>query len=134
MYISYWAAKRTRTRGEFYTAGGRITALQNGAAIAGDYISASAFLGVTALFYMGYVDAMIIGIASLAAWPLMLILSEQIRNLGRYTFTDVVSFRLAEKPSKNFFRLEFTVNHTGLLNLTNGSRRRSGGSVIRVAL
>ena len=101
--ISYWAAKRTRTRSEFYTAGGRITALQNGAAIAGDYISASAFLGVTALFYMGYVDAMIIGIASLAAWPLMLILSEQIRNLGKYTFIDVVSFRLAEKPIRVFF-------------------------------
>ena len=99
LYISFWASRRTRTRSDFYTAGGRITPLQNGVAIAGDFTSAAAFLGLTALFYVGYVDAMVIGIGALAGWPLMMFLfAERIRNLGRFTFIDVVSERLKEKP------------------------------------
>jgi cation/acetate symporter len=99
LYISYWASQRTRTRSDFYTAGGNITPLQNGVAIAGDFMSAAAFLGLTALFYVGFVDAMVIGIGALAGWPLMMFLfAERIRNLGRFTFIDVVSARLEEKP------------------------------------
>ena len=95
LYISFWASRRTRTRSEFYTAGGNITPLQNGVAIAGDFTSAAAFLGLTALFYVGFVDAMVIGIGALAGWPLMMFLfAERIRNLGRFTFIDVVSERL----------------------------------------
>lgn len=109
LYVSYWAAKRTRTRGEFYTAGGRITALQNGAAIAGDYSSAAMFLGITALFFSGYVDGMVIVVSAFAAWPLMIILSERVRNLGRYTFIDVVSYRLAERPVRILFSISTVV-------------------------
>ena len=109
LYVSYWAAKRTRTKGEFFTAGGKITALQNGTAIAGDYISAAMFLGITALFFSGYVDGMIIVVSAFAAWPLLLILSERIRNLGRYTFIDVVSCRLAERPVRILFSISTVV-------------------------
>ena len=93
--ICYWASKRTRTSGEFYTAGGKITGIQNGTAVAGDFMSAASFLGVTALVYAGGVDALVIGIGAFAGWPIMLfLLSERVRNLGRYTFTDVIALRL----------------------------------------
>jgi len=95
LFISWWASQRTRTSGEFYTAGGQITGLQNGAAIAGDFMSAASFLGVTGLIFAGGFDGLIFGIGAFAGWPLMLFLfSERVRNLGRYTFTDVVSLRL----------------------------------------
>lgn len=95
LFISYWASRRTRTSGEFYTAGGEITGLQNGAAIAGDFMSAASFLGVTGLMFMGGYDGLIFGIGAFAGWPIMLMLfAERVRNLGRYTFTDVVSLRL----------------------------------------
>ena len=93
--ISYWASKRTRTSSEFYTAGGNITGLQNGAAIAGDFMSAASFLGVTGLLFIGGFDGLIFGLGAFAGWPIMLFLfAERIRNLGRFTFTDVVSMRL----------------------------------------
>jgi cation/acetate symporter len=95
LFISWWASQRTRTSGEFYTAGGQITGMQNGAAIAGDFMSAASFLGVTGLMFAGGFDGLIFGIGAFAGWPLMLFLfSERVRNLGRYTFTDVVSLRL----------------------------------------
>jgi len=93
--ISFWASRRTRTSGQFYNAGGNITGLQNGAAIAGDFMSAASFLGVTGLMFIGGFDGLIFGIGAFAGWPLLLFLfAERIRNLGRYTFTDVVSMRL----------------------------------------
>ncbi|MBK7903787.1 MAG: hypothetical protein IPJ97_13245 [Proteobacteria bacterium] len=97
--ITAWAARRTRTRSEFYTAGGRITAFQNGWAIAGDFLSASTFLGITALYFSSGVDAALLLVGSLMGWPILLCLfGERLRNLGKYTFADVCSVRLSMRP------------------------------------
>ena len=99
--ISYWASKRTTSSSEFYTAGGQITAKQNGTAIAGDFMSAASFLGITGLIYTAGFDGLILAVGALAGWPLMLfVISERVRNLGRFTFTDVVSYRLQQRPIK----------------------------------
>ncbi len=99
LYITYWAAKRTRSRQDYYTAGGRITGLQNGMAIAGDFMSAASFLGISALVYTSGYDGLIYSIGFLIGWPIILFLiAERLRNLGRYTFADVASYRLKQKP------------------------------------
>jgi cation/acetate symporter len=97
--ITYWAKNRTRSASDFYTAGGGITGFQNGLAIAGDYMSAASFLGIAGLVYgLGY-DGLIYAIGFLVGWPLVLLLiAEPLRNLGRYTFADVASFRLQQSP------------------------------------
>src|SRR5476651_2028711 len=99
LYITYWASKRTRSRQDYYTAGGRITGLQNGMAIAGDFMSAASFLGISALVYTSGYDCLIYSIGFLIGWPIILFLiAERLRNLGRYTFADVASYRLKQKP------------------------------------
>jgi cation/acetate symporter len=99
LYITYWASKRTRSRQDYYTAGGRITGLQNGLAIAGDFMSAASFLGISALVYTSGYDGLIYSIGFLIGWPIILFLiAERLRNLGRYTFADVASYRLQQKP------------------------------------
>ena len=99
LWISYWASRRTNSSSEFYTAGGQITGGQNGTAIAGDFMSAASFLGISGLIYTAGFDGLILAIGALAGWPIMLFLmSERVRNLGRYTITDVVSVRLQQKP------------------------------------
>ncbi len=93
--ITYWAAKRTRSTAHFYTAGGGITGLQNGLAIAGDYMSAATLLGLTAMVYTSGYDGYIYMIAFFVGWPIILFLmAERLRNLGRYTFADITSYRL----------------------------------------
>ena len=95
LMISYWAAKRTRSSKDFYTAGGEITGLQNGTAIAGDFMSAASFLGITGLIFLGGFDGLVLAIGAFSAWPVMLfLLAKRVRNLGSFTFTDVVSQRL----------------------------------------
>lgn len=97
--ITYWAAKRTKTAKDFYTAGGGITGFQNGLAIAGDYMSAASFLGISALVYGAGYDGLIYSIGFLVGWPIILFLvSERLRNLGKYTFSDVVAYRLQQRP------------------------------------
>ena len=97
--ITYWAAKRTRTAKDFYTAGGGITGFQNGLALAGDYMSAASFLGISGLVYLKGYDGLIYSIGFLVGWPFVLFLiAERLRNLGKYTFADVVSFRLKQGP------------------------------------
>ena len=97
--ITYWAAKHTRTARTFYTAGGSITGLQNGLAIAGDYMSAASFLGISALVYASGFDGLLYSVGFLVGWPvIMLIIAEPLRNLGRYSFADVTSFRLSQRP------------------------------------
>ena len=97
--LSYWAAKRTRTKEDFYTAGGNITGFQNGLAISGDFISAASFLGVTGLVFVFGFDGLIFGLGAVSAWGVVFFLmAERIRNLGRHTFVDVVSYRLAPRP------------------------------------
>lgn len=99
LVITYWAAKNTRSTSDYYAAGGGITGLQNGLAIAGDYMSAASFLGISGLVYLSGYDGLIYSIGFLIGWPLILFLiAERLRNLGRYTFADVASYRLAQLP------------------------------------
>ncbi|EQB99334.1 cation/acetate symporter ActP [Photorhabdus temperata] len=99
LYITYWASKKTRSRTDYYTAGGRITGFQNGMAIAGDFMSAASFLGISALVYTSGYDGLIYSIGFLIGWPIILFLiAERLRNLGRYTFADVASYRLQQRP------------------------------------
>ena len=97
--ITFWAARRTKTTADFYAAGGGITGFQNGLAIAGDYMSAASFLGIAGLVYTSGFDGLIYAIGFLVGWPIVLLLiAEPLRNLGKYTFADVASFRLQQKP------------------------------------
>ncbi len=99
MFITWWAAKRTKTTSDFYTAGGGITGFQNGLAIAGDYLSAASFLGIAGMVYVSGFDGMIYAIGFLFGWPVvMFLIAERLRNLGRYNFADVTSYRLSETP------------------------------------
>ena len=100
--ITYWAAKKTRSASDFYTAGGSISGLQNGLAIAGDYMSAASFLGISGLVFASGFDGLIYSIGFLVGWPVILfLLAERLRNLGKYTFTDAVSFRLQAAPIRS---------------------------------
>ncbi len=93
--ITYWASKRTKTTSDFYTAGGGITGFQNGLAIAGDYMSAATLLGLSAMAYGRGYDAYVYMLAFFAGWPVILFLmAERLRNLGRFTFADITSYRL----------------------------------------
>jgi cation/acetate symporter len=98
--VTFWAARQgTSTAKDFYAAGGGLKGFQNGLAIAGDYTSAATFLGVTALVYTSGYDGMIYAIGFLVGFPMILFLiAEPLRNLGRYTFADVVAYRLSEVP------------------------------------
>jgi len=97
--ITYWAARRTRSTNEFYAAGRSISPLQNGLALAGDYMSAASFLGIAGLVALRGYDGMIYATGWLVGWPaLMFLIAEPVRNLGKYTFADVVAFRLRPVP------------------------------------
>jgi cation/acetate symporter len=97
--ITYWAAMRTKTATDFYAAGRGITGLQNGLAIAGDYMSAASFLGIAALVYMNGFYGLIYSVGWLVGWPIILFLiAERLRNLGKFTYADVASFRLQQGP------------------------------------
>jgi cation/acetate symporter len=97
--ITYWAARRTRSAADFYAAGGGITGMQNGMAIAGDYMSAASFLGISGLVFASGFDGLIYSVGWLVGWPIILFLiAERLRNLGKYTFADVASFRLQQTP------------------------------------
>ncbi len=100
--ITYWAAKRTKTAKDFYTAGGGITGFQNGMAIAGDYMSAASFLGISGLVYLKGYDGLIYSSGFLVGWPIIrFLVAEQLRNLGKYTFADVASYRLRQTPIRS---------------------------------
>src|SRR5271169_2193609 len=97
--ITYWAATRTKTATDFYAAGRGITGLQNGLAIAGDYMSAATFLGIASLVYFNGFYGLIYSVGWLVGWPIILFLiAERLRNLGKYTYADVASFRLQQGP------------------------------------
>lgn len=102
LIITWWAARRTRTTRDFYAAGGSITGLQNGLAIAGDYMSAASFLGISGLVFASGFDGLIYSIGFLVGWPIILfLLAERLRNLGKYTFADAVSYRLRALPIRS---------------------------------
>ena len=97
--LTFVAARRTRSADHFYTAGARVTGLQNGLALAGDYMSAASFLGIAGLVALSGFDGLIYSIGFLVGWPVvMFLIAEPLRNLGKYTFADVVAFRLRQAP------------------------------------
>jgi cation/acetate symporter len=97
--ITWWSARRMRSTREFYAAGRSVSALQNGLALAGDYMSAASFLGIAGLVALRGYDGMIYATGWLVGWPaLMFLVAEPVRNLGKYTFADVVAFRLRQVP------------------------------------
>ncbi|MEK0083264.1 cation acetate symporter [Benzoatithermus flavus] len=99
MGITKWAASRTKSAADFYAAGGGITGFQNGLAIAGDYMSAASFLGISGLVFTSGYDGLIYSVGWLVGWPVVLFLiAERLRNLGKYTFADVASYRLQQTP------------------------------------
>src|SRR5512136_3058422 len=99
LVVTYWAARRTKTSSEFYAAGRSVSALQNGFALAGDYMSAASFLGISGMVALKGYDGMIYATGWLVGWPaLMFLVAEPLRNLGKFTFADVVAFRLRQKP------------------------------------
>jgi cation/acetate symporter len=101
--ITYWAARRTRSAKDFYAAGGGITGFQNGLAIAGDYMSAASFLGISAMVFTTGYDGLIYSIGFLVGWPVItFMVAERLRNLGKYTFADVASYRLSQTPVRVF--------------------------------
>ncbi|WP_394960362.1 cation acetate symporter [uncultured Helicobacter sp.] len=97
--ITYFSSKKSQSADGFYTAGGNITGMQNGIAIAGDYMSAASFLGIVALVFTNGFDGLIYSVGFLVGWPIVLFLiAEKFRNLGKYTFADIVAYRLKSKP------------------------------------
>jgi cation/acetate symporter len=97
--VTAWAARKTRTADHFYTAGKSVTALQNGLALAGDYMSAASFLGIAGLVALSGFDGLIYSIGFLVGWPIVtFLIAEPLRNMGRYTFVDVVALRLRQVP------------------------------------
>jgi cation/acetate symporter len=97
--VTWWAARRTRSTREFYAAGRSVSAFQNGLALAGDYMSAASFLGIAGLVALRGYDGMIYATGWLVGWPaLMFLVAEPLRNLGKFTFADVVAFRLRQVP------------------------------------
>jgi len=103
LFITKWAAARTKSASDFYTAGGGITGFRNGLAIAGDYMSAASFLGIAAQVMASGYDGLIYSIGFLVGWPIiMFLMAERLRNLGRFTFADVASYRFAQMPVRTF--------------------------------
>jgi len=103
LYITKWAAGKTKTAADFYTAGGGITGFQNGLAIAGDYMSAASFLGISGLVFANGFDGLIFSIGWLVGWPIItFLMAERLRNLGKFTFADVASYRFAQAPVRIF--------------------------------
>jgi len=103
LFITKWAASKTKSAADFYTAGGGITGFQNGLAIAGDYMSAASFLGISAAVMASGFDGLIYSIGFLVGWPVItFLMAERLRNLGKFTFADVAAFRFEQKPVRIF--------------------------------
>ena len=103
MFITKWAAAKTRSAADFYTGGGGITGFQNGLAIAGDYMSAASFLGISAAVMASGFDGLIYSIGFLVGWPVItFLMAERLRNLGKFTFADVAAFRFKQAPVRIF--------------------------------
>ena len=102
LFITKWAAKKTKSVAAFYTGGG-INGFQNGLAIAGDYMSAASFLGISAAVFSNGYDGLIYSIGFLVGWPIItFLMAERLRNLGRFTFADVAAYRFKQGPIRAF--------------------------------
>ena len=103
LWITKWAAAKTQSAADFYTAGGGITGFQNGLAIAGDYMSAASFLGISAAVMASGYDGLIYSIGFLVGWPVItFLMAERLRNLGKFTFADVAGYRFRQAPIRGF--------------------------------
>ena len=103
LWITKWAAAKTKSAADFYTAGGGITGFQNGLAIAGDYMSAASFLGISAAVMATGYDGLIYSIGFLVGWPVItFLMAEKLRNLGKFTFADVAGYRFKQTPIRAF--------------------------------
>jgi cation/acetate symporter len=103
LFITKWAAARTKSAADFYTGGGGITGFQNGLAIAGDYMSAASFLGISAAVMASGYDGLIYSIGFLVGWPVLtFLMAERLRNLGKFTFADVAGYRFQQGPIRAF--------------------------------
>ena len=103
LYITKWAASKTKSAADFYTGGGGITGFQNGLAIAGDYMSAASFLGISAAVMATGYDGLIYSIGFLVGWPVItFLMAERLRNLGKFTFADVAGYRFKPGPIRAF--------------------------------
>lgn len=99
LFLTYLAAKKTKTAKEFYAAGRSVTGFQNGLALAGDYMSAASFLGIAGMVAISGYDGLIYSVGFLVGWPItMFLIAEPLRNLGKFTFADVVAYRLSPRP------------------------------------
>ena len=103
LWITKWAAQKTRSAADFYTGGGGITGFQNGLAIAGDFMSAASFLGISAAVMVNGYDGLIYSIGFLVGWPIItFLMAERLRNLGKFTFADVAAYRFKQGPIRSF--------------------------------
>jgi cation/acetate symporter len=137
--ITFWAARRTKTREDFFAAGGNVSAVQNGFALAGDYMSAASFLGIAGLVSM---SGLIYSVGWLVGWPILtFLIAEPLRNLGQYTFADVVAFRLKQRPVRiaasagaltviAFYLIAQMVGAGNLIHLMFGLQYRSAVIVV----
>jgi cation/acetate symporter len=101
--ITYWAAAKTKSTADFYTAGGGITGFQNGLAIAGDYMSAATLLGLSSMIFAKGYDGFVYTISFFVGWPIiMFLMAERLRNLGKFTFADIASYRLDQNRIRTF--------------------------------
>src|SRR5690349_6439362 len=144
--ITYWAARRTRTTEEFYAAGRSITPGQNGFALAGDYMSAASFLGIAGLVSTTGFDGLIYSTGWLVGWPVVLFLiAEPLRNLGKYTFADVVAARLRQTPVRiaaaigtlatvTFYLIAQMVGAGGLIRLMFGLKYETAIMIVGAAM
>ncbi|HWP71093.1 MAG TPA: sodium/solute symporter [Gemmatimonadaceae bacterium] len=144
--ITWWAARRTRTTEEFYAAGRTITAGQNGFALAGDYMSAASFLGIAGLVSTTGFDGLIYSTGWLVGWPVVLFLiAEPLRNLGKYTFADVVASRLKQTPVRiaaaigtlatvTFYLIAQMVGAGGLIRLMFGLNYETAIMIVGAAM
>lgn len=111
--ITYWAARKTKTTSEFYAAGRSISGFQNGLALAGDFMSAASFLGIAGLVALGGYNGLVYSVGYLVGWPMvMFLVAEPLRNLGKYTFADVVAYRLKQRPIRTAAALSTLVTVT----------------------
>ncbi|MCL6516466.1 sodium/solute symporter [Alicyclobacillus sp.] len=113
LIITYWAARRTRTTSDFYAAGRSLSGWQNGVAIAGDYMSAASFLGICGMIALSGYDGFLYSVGFLVAYlTVLLVIAEPLRNSGKYTMADVVSFRLSPAPVRSMAALSTLVIST----------------------
>ena len=135
LYITKWAASRTKSAADFYTAGGGITGFQNGLAIAGDYMSAASFLGISAAVMASGYDGLIYSIGFLVGWPILtFLMAERLRNLGKFTFADVAAFRFAQTPVRDLRRVEHAGGGGLLPDRADGRRGPADQAPVRAGL